>query len=570
MAASPDPCRAREPHLASEPTSVAPQDAAEKRSNLIIRVLRRLLTGDRVRWELGALIVAVTAVVLAVQWNRYAEDRTGQIIAVYFVAAWAIPAFTVWWLFLSGLKWWTRAAGIGLVALLLGVFFARNRLVGFTGDFIMVFAPRGEQTPEDRAVDYFGSQSGSQVSAGETAKPLVVTNRDWPQFRGPLRTGIVEDTAIRRDWKENPPRELWSHPVGVGWSSFSVVDGLAFTQEQRGPEEVVVCYDVETGKQIWAHSDEMRFTNSLGGDGPRATPTVFDSRLYTLGAMGNLNCLEPRTGKVIWSRNILDDAGSSVAGFGMCTSPFIFEDKVVVNAGGGQNKGVIAYDRKTGDIIWAKGDRDAGYASPVLATFDGLQQLLIFGAQGLAGHDAHTGEELWWFDWKNDTNNNCADPILLDDGKILLSSGYSKGTVLLSVSRKGEGWTAEPVGWETSKRFKLKISGALLKDGFVYGLDENILCCFDPATGQTKWKSGRYGYGQLLLIDDVILITSEKGDVALVEANPERYKEIAKFHAVDGKTWNHPALYRGLLLVRNDEEAACFDLRNDAKSNTAK
>lgn len=555
--------------MSSTSESEIPQpDFAPRRGNVLVRILSSLFGSNRVRWEIGALIAGLAAVAIAIQWVRYSDDRSAQIIAIYFTAMWAVPALAVWWVFLSGFKWLTRATGVALVAIAAGIFFSANRLVGFTGDFIPVFASRWSRSAEDRAVDYFQSQKSSTSASDATAKPLVVTEADWPEFRGPSRTGVVRGVSIRRDWDAHPPKEVWKHPVGLGWSSFAVVDGLAFTQEQRGPDEVVVCYDVETGKQIWAHSDVARFVSAMGGDGPRGTPTLFDSRLYTLGATGILNCFEPRTGKLHWSRNILDDAGSTVAGFGMCTSPFIYENTVIVNAGGAQKRGVIAYDRVTGDIVWAKGDRKAGYASPVLAKFGDSEQLLIFGAEGLAGHDAKTGEELWWFDWKNDTNNNCADPILLDNGLIFLSSGYSKGTALLEVKQTGETWGVRTVGWETSKRFKLKISGAVMKDGFVYGLDENILCCFDPATGKVKWKSGRYGYGQLLLIDDVILVSSDTGDVALVEANPNQYREITKFHAVNGKTWNHPVVYRGLLLVRNDEEAACFDLRPGSNPGT--
>ncbi len=539
--------------------------AAPARSRLSLWLARSIGPGGG-HWEVPLFVVVVGAGVLLYMWNRDWDDRSTQIIHVYYVSACVVALLAIWWTLFSGLQWITRVLGLaGVAATAVGLLVV-FRLDGFTGDFIPIFSLRSRTSPEQRAVAYFGSQARAAAPTSEApAEPLVVTPDDWPQFRGPTRLGVVSNVKIRQDWNENPPKLLWKHPVGKGWSSFAVVGNLAFTQEQRGADEVVVCYDVHTGEQVWVHADRVRYSNTMGGDGPRATPTVFDSRLYAMGGTGILNCLDPRTGEVLWTHDVVADAGSSIAHFGMSTSPFIYDNLVVVNAGGDNNRGVIAYNRTDGEIVWAHGDRKAGYASPVLATFDGVRQLLIFGALGLAGHDAQTGEELWWFPWENETDNNCVDPIVLDDGTIFLSTGYSKGTALLDVRRTAGKWAAEPVRWKTTTRFKAKINGPVVKDGYIYGLDEGILCCFDPAGGEQKWKRGRYGYGQVLLVDDVILVSTETGEVALVEANPERYREIARFKAIEGKTWNHPALCRGLLLIRNDEEAACFDLRPDSK-----
>ena len=314
--------------------------------------LARLIGPGDVHWRTALGIVLIASVVLVLLWNKETDDRSAQIIDTYYVTAWTVLLLAVWWLLFSGLNWQTRMYGLGgVIATVAGLLFV-FRLDGFTGDFIPMFSRRWARTAEDRAVEYFESRAPTLTTTA-SSEPLVVTADDWPQFRGPGRLGI-SDAKIRTDWNANPPRQLWKHPVGRGWSSFAVVGDLAFTQEQRGEEEVVVCYDVQSGKQIWVHADPVRFSNTLGGDGPRGTPTVFDSRLYALGATGVLNCLDPRTGEVLWMHDILADAGSSISMFGMSGSPFIYDNLVVVNAGGNpdSNKGVIAYDRTSGDIVW--------------------------------------------------------------------------------------------------------------------------------------------------------------------------------------------------------------------------
>ncbi|HID23275.1 MAG TPA: hypothetical protein EYP14_12850, partial [Planctomycetaceae bacterium] len=391
--------------------------------------------------------------------------------------------------------------------------------------------------------------------------PLEVTSDDWPGFRGPNRDGVVLDAALRTDWKAHPPKLLWRHPVGIGWSSFAVVDGLCFTQEQRGEKELVVCYDFDTGQQIWTHSDQARFSEVLGGDGPRATPIVHESRVYALGAEGILNCLDAKTGKRLWSRNILKDARTDNLMWGMAASPLVYEHKVIVTPGGRDGRHVAAYDCKTGQIVWFGGSHRAGYSAPRVEAVDGIPQILVFGGDGLSGFDPDTGKELWFVEWPTNEQINVAQPILYRDEAILIGSGYGRGSALYDIVREGGTWKLDPTPRWKSLHLKLKFNGAVLRGDFVYGLDEGILTCLDMRTGRRRWKRGRYGYGQLLLVGDVLLVQAEDGQVVLVEASPDRPRELARFQAIEGKTWNHPVLCRQRLLVRNADEAACYDLR---------
>ena len=558
----------------------------------------------RIHWRSGLGLFLAGAVIQTIAWFT-APDRTYQIFFVYYISGTVAFLLLLWWLFFSGLRWGTRLKSFGWLVTAVAVFIACFRFEGYWGDFIPRFAPRWQPTTEDLAEQFWTQSSGAETSAAElaaaraekldnsdavaaaadsseTSSPagdtapaaeaevsirLPVSDSDWPNFRGPNWNSITPEPALRTNWDTSPPKELWRHPVGPAWSSFAVVGRLAFTQEQRREQEAVVCYDLETGDQLWEHGDAARFESAMGGDGPRATPTVYDSRLYTLGATGILNCLDPLTGEQIWQRNILDDASASNIEWGMSGSPLVYDNLVVVNAGGKKMHGVLAYDRLTGEIVWSAGSKQASYTTPSLEQIDGERQLLIFDAAGLAGHHPESGQELWRHPWENPPKVNVAIPILLADGSVLISSGYGSGGARLDIEQDEDSKT----GWKVTQRnerplpLKFKFNGGILHGGYIYGLDEGVLCCFDPEQGKKLWRKGRYGYGQVLLAGDILLVQAESGEVVLVQASPEKFTEIAKFAPLDDMTWNHPVLVHGRLLVRNAKEAACFDVRPEGE-----
>ncbi len=473
---------------------------------------------------------------------------------------------TAWFAFFSGIRLRTRMVGIGALALVVVGFFGLFRMNGQSGDFVPRFVYRFAPTAEDRAAEYFASQQAAQRQAviDDDASRLEVSEADWPRFGGARGDQIVRGVSIRRDWNDNPPQPLWRHPVGPAWSSFAIVGDFAFTQEQRGDDEAVVCYDAKSGEQVWIHTDPVRFEEVASGVGPRATPTVHDSRLYALGATGVLNCLSPLTGGLLWSTNIVDDAETDLVMYGMAGSPAIHEDLVIVNPSG-QNGAVAAYDRLTGEKRWSGGQQTQSYASPQVVTIDGVPQVLIYSSEGVGGHDLSSGELLWMFPWTNVTKLNLAQPIVLPDESVFISSGYGTGSARLDVTEEAGKWKVEP-RWESPNRFKLKFNAGIYRDGYLYGLDEGILSCINAADGERTWKQGRYRYGQILMVGDDLLVVTESGEVVLVEATSDSAREIAKFQAIEGKTWNHPVLNRGLLFVRNNQEAACYDLRAEQNS----
>ena len=512
-------------------------------------------------WKTLFAIPPLAVGILAVLWRYADEDSSLQMMFVLGVVSGTALCLVLWWSFLSGVTRRTRLIGLGAAAAAVGMFFAAFQPIGFTGDFIPQFAPRWQPTPEQRVASFL------RASPKPTSPVAIekVEDGDWPGFRGPNRDGIARSVSLRRDWDANPPKELWRHPVGPAWSAFAIVDRLAFTQEQRDADEAVVCYDRDSGAQNWAHTDKARFSEAMGGDGPRATPTYFDGRLYALGATGILNCLDPLTGSVHWSRNILTDAGLNPEAdnlkWAMAGSPLVYRDVVVVNPGGTKGNSVIAYDLTSGEPRWAGGSRRAGYSSPLAATLGGVEQILVFGGDGLSGHDANDGSELWFQEWTTQQGINAIQPIVLPDKTIFLSSGYNVGSGLFEVQKNNNAWQVKEHAWGKRKnKFKLKFNDGVYKDGFIYGLDEGILACFDVKSGEITWKKGRYKYGQILLVGDLLLINSEAGRVVLVEADPKEFRELAGFQALTGKTWNHAALAHNRLLVRNAEEAACYNV----------
>ncbi len=390
--------------------------------------------------------------------------------------------------------------------------------------------------------------------------PAPVTTEaapNWPGFRGPGRDSIIPGTRIKSDWSKSPPVELWRREIGPGWSSFAVRGDLLYTQEQRGEDEFVTCYNATTGNPVWAHRDVARFWESNAGAGPRATPTLHDGHVYTFGATGVVNALDAGTGAVLWSRNAASDAGKKVPGWGFASSPLVFGDIVIVAASGK----LVAYDLATGAPRWSGPDGGDSYSSPHLVTIDGVPQIVLMSAVGATSVAPADGKLLWKYSWPSDTR--IMQPAVTADGDLLITAGDAMGGVgmrRIAVAHGPAGWTAEE-RW-TSAGLRPSFNDSVVHNGYVFGFDGDILACIDVKDGTRKWKGGRYGNGQLVLLrdQDLLLVLSEEGELALVKAVPDQFTELAHFPALEGKTWNHPVLAGDRLLVRNGSEMVEFRL----------
>lgn len=553
---------------------------------------------------------------------QFLELATFQVFIYRFLATLAlIVTFSLWWLCNRGMPWGEKfivplvvAVGFGgaflirspelemkpvvsVLMLLLAVamtlatlwmFVTRhatplNRRRGLMAIGLLIWAPvalirtsgmSGGGPPEmhwrwtPSAEEEFLAARQQQKAAtakrdAEPADPIVAHESDWTAFRGPNRDAVLHGVKLAADWEKSPPKEIWRQRIGPGWASIAVVGNLLFTQEQRDDMEAVVAIDAATGKEVWSHEDKTRFSEELGGDGPRATPTFADGCVYTLGATGILNCLEAADGTLVWTRNIADDSGAKIPEWGFTSSPLVVDGRVVVFAGGPEDQSLLAYDSKTGDPAWNVASGGHSYSSPQLASFGGVEQVLYLSDREFTAADPATGKRLWSFPaGQVRTGMPATQPNLIGPNEVMIAFTEADGTMLLELEPGGEGkeWSVAPK-WQ-SRDLKPYFNDYVRYGDAVYGFDGNIFACIDLKTGKRHWKKGRYGAGQVLLIADqgLLLVLSEEGDALLVEANPEELKEVARFPVLEGKTWNHPAIVGNRLYVRNAEEIACYEL----------
>jgi outer membrane protein assembly factor BamB len=397
--------------------------------------------------------------------------------------------------------------------------------------------------------------ASASPSPGQT--PAETARNYWTNFRGPKRDGKYEEATISTNWPANGLPVLWKQPIGVGHASFVIADGKAYTIEQRRSQEVVAAYDMNNGRELWTQKWNAEYTDSTG-DGPRATPTWDAGRLYALGATGELRCLDASSGAVIWGKNILSDNQAKNLPWAMAASPLIVDDKVIVLPGGTSGKSVVAYNKNNGAPVWRVLNDTQAYVSPMLVELAGRRQIVVVSASRVVGLAPENGALLWEYPWDTDNGINVSQPIMVDRNRFFISSGYGKGAALVEVKGSGNSFTASKI-WENTN-MKNKFNSSVLYNGYIYGLDEGILVCLDVNTGERKWKDGRYGYGQIILAGSHLIVTSDKGDVALVKATPSAYTEVARFAAVEGQTWNYPAIDNGRLLVRNSNQMAAYDI----------
>ena len=549
---------------------------------------------SRAPWSerLGAIVLMVVGVLATsrIVHESIANGMMGMMLPIFAIpvlslalVAWAVASRRL----ASGPR---RASMVAAIGLACGVFMLL-RTGGISGEGGSDFHWRWSQTPEQRLLAQAGNekepaalppppvtapaetrsptQTGDRPTASSPApattktlekrgpdSPVAKTDADWSGFRGPARDGTVRGVQIETDWSQRPPVPLWRRPIGPGWSSFAVHGNLFYTQEQRGDDEMVACYQLTTGKPVWRHRDPARFWESNAGAGPRATPTLSKGRVYTFGATGTLNALDARDGSVVWSRNAASDTSAKLPGWGFASSPLVVDDIVIVAASGH----LAAYDAVTGNPRWFGPNRGGSYSSPHLMTIGGVAQILLLSSAGVTSVAPGDGSLLWQHEWPGVT---ILQPARTVDSDVLITTGDMSGGVgmrRVAVARGAGGWSVEE-RW-TSKDLKPYFNDFVVHKGCAFGFDGSILACIDLEGGKRKWKGGRYGHGQFVLLpdQDLLLVVSEEGELALVRATPDQFTELARFKVIEGKTWNHPVLVGDVLLVRNGEEMVALRL----------
>jgi outer membrane protein assembly factor BamB len=407
--------------------------------------------------------------------------------------------------------------------------------------------------------DYNRLEASRATQAKSTKTAPVEKGSDyWTSFRGPKRDGHYDGPPILTQWPKDGLPLLWRQPIGGGYASFIVAEGRAYTMEQRRDFELVSAYDESTGRELWTNAWADKFEEPISGEGPRATPTYDAGRIYALGGLGELRCLDASSGRLIWGRSVIAENHGEVPTYGSAASPLIVRNEVIVLPGGSNGASVVAYDKLSGAPIWKSLSEMQAYTSPMLVNLAGQEQVLVVSARSVMGILAENGKVLWHLPWLVDNDNAIAQSVLLGINRFLLSAGYGKGCTAFEVTQTNGTFLARMV-WRNT-HLKNKFTSSVFYSGCVYGLDEDILVCLDAQTGERKWKDGRYGYGQLLLAEGHLIILGADGVLAMVNASPVKYEELARFQALHGKTWDHPAIADGKIFVRNTVEMACFDI----------
>jgi len=506
------------------------------------------------------VIAAVLVAAGVCAWAQLRENKDHQVAFLLSAstAAGTVLGLIVWLVITTPWSWSARCKTLLGFAALVAVGLGLVRIDETSGDVVPKLAWRW--TPKH---DVALAAEFSDLVGG-TADLTTTTPDDSPQFLGVDRRAAVAGPTLGRDWQSTPPRELWRRPIGAAWSSFAIVGKYAVTQEQRGENELVVCYELETGKPVWYHADKVRFEEILAGVGPRSTPTIAAGRVYTMGALGLLNCLDGATGKCLWSHDVAKENGADTPErkpeWGKSCSPLVVDDAVIVSAGGPDGHSLVAYHKDTGDELWHVGDASSSYSSPLLTTLAGQRQIVMINRSSVTGHDPQDGHILWSYEWPL-VNPKCAEPLVTGEDTVLVSAGYGLGSALLRVTPADGQWTVEQVWNDRNLRnLKSKFANMIQRDEFIYALDDGVLSCIEAGTGKRRWKGGRYGHGQLLLVGDLLLVQAESGELALVDPNPQKFSELGKIAPLTAKTWNNPAISGQKLLVRNHEEAVCYEL----------
>ncbi len=516
------------------------------------------------------MVLAVVCLALSIWLQRPGifDHQLGNIFT-WALTLLACSTLSFWFVFRSGYSLLLRilypaAAMIG-VALFLTFF----RIEQVTGEMTPIFTYRFAQRPDE--------QLPPPQNSGDSIDLQTTGPDDFPQFLGPRRDAVYRAVSLERDWAAHPPEERWRVPIGAGWSGFAAVNGYGVTLEQRRDQEYVTCYDLASGELLWSHSHAAQHNTVLGGLGPRSTPTIDEGRVYAHGATGVFVCLDGATGELLWEKNLPVAFGASVESdvkniaWGRAGSPLIVDHLVIVPAGGpggapggGRNISLVAYDKKTGREVWRGGNRQVSYSSPALATLAGVRQVLSVNEDNVSSHDIKTGAVLWQHPWPGSSaaNASVSQPVAVNAQSVLLSKGYGGGAELLGITRseKDGAWSVTS-RWKEPRLLKTKFCNvALLEGRYAFGLSDGILECIDLKEGRRLWKKGRFGHGQILRVGDVLLVQTESGDIAMVDASPEKFRVLGEIKVFQSKCWNTLCLYGSRLLVRNDREAVCLEL----------
>lgn len=378
----------------------------------------------------------------------------------------------------------------------------------------------------------------------------------WNQFRGPNRNGVSPEKNLPDQFPDGGPKLLWKTDIGSGFSEITIEGDRLYTMfseqiDSISGKEYIAAYNAKNGELIWKTMVDSLFFDEFG-NGPRSTPAIGEDYIYSFSSYGKLTANSKNDGKTIWQVDILNEFESTLPRWGFSSSPLLIDDVVVIEAGGTELRGFAGFNKLNGEIIWAKGSAVASYSSPIIANID-ESSAIIFANQTTLSAFNSKGDTLWTYPMS--MNGPMASPIFFDENKIFISTVRSAGFIIVEVENN----TVKEI--LNAGSMKNDFSSSLFYDGNIYGFNVAALQCVSAETGEKKWTKRGFGKGSLILVDDKLLVLSDKGKLIQVQATAEAYTEQGMFQAIDGKSWTAPSFYDGKLFMRNLSEMACYSFR---------
>jgi outer membrane protein assembly factor BamB len=406
----------------------------------------------------------------------------------------------------------------------------------------------------------------------ELARAVLIDDKDgldaklWPQWRGPRRDGVTTAGDLLTKWPAKGPKPLWRIDGGDGYSSVTVAGNSAYSMIAVGEgQEAVVCWNIQNGKERWRRVYDPG--SQVQYAGPRTTPTIEGTRLYTVSSTGLLMCLGTGDGEVIWQHDLPQELGAVIPRWGFAFSPLVQGDRVFAMPGGSQGRCLAAFAKDDGTLLWAAQDDPAGYSSAVAATVAGVRQIVFFTGRRLVAVTPEDGRLLWEYPWKTSFDVNAATPEVIrarvddmEETYLFISSGYGRGCALVKILQRDGKFGAKAV--YDNNELCCHFGSPVRHGEYIYGLDETRdLTCLSLRTGQAVWRQRGFQKGTLLRVDDRLIVLGESGKLALVEASPEGYRELAVARPLRNRCWTMPVLADGRLYLRDQRLVMCLDVR---------
>jgi outer membrane protein assembly factor BamB len=391
----------------------------------------------------------------------------------------------------------------------------------------------------------------------------TLSAQDWPQFLGPTRNGVYSGADLPSSFPKSGLRTIWKKTVGQGFSGPIVADGKLILFHRKQDQETVDCLDASSGAQIWSFAYPTRYRDDFGFDeGPRSTPAISDGSIYTFGAEGLLHCLDLKTGKKLWHSDTHQQFKVRKGFFGAACSPLVQGTTVFLNIGGDIPSGLVAFDKRTGKVLWAATNHEASYSSPVVATIHGLSYLFCLTRSGLVGVDPVTGRVSIEFPWRArmQASVNAATPLVIGD-RVFISASYGTGAALLQIV----GTNIKKL-WSSDEVLSNHYATSIVHEGYLYGFHGRqehgpSLRCIELQTGKVLWSVDQFGAGTITLVGNQLLLLRENGEIVIAPTSPKEFRPVTTSKVLSGTIRAYPALARGFLFARNEDSLVCVALR---------